>query len=169
MEQTKQILKDIEALNQIDFIKVDGTDKDRVIFKNEEVFKIFSDSNNEEGLNPFNDYSYKWLNSFLSDLTNNANENQDISEIISTFEDNLNDFIDSEVSIYNHDLLKWLRDSLTNYYYMEEVVQEGLIDLKNYDFIKHLQIAQYKAIENAYFSFLSSLKTYLNNKYETSL
>jgi len=168
MNKTKQILKDLERLNKTEVIKVDNSNEERLIFKDEETFKIFSNSQDERGLNPFNDYSYNWLSCFLEDLTNQIKEEDDINDIIRDFEDNINEYVDSSVSIYTHNLLKWVGDN-NNFYYMDEVMQEGLIDKENYDFIKHLQIAQYKAIEESYFSFLSSLKTYLNTKYNLTL
>jgi len=69
MNKTKQIIQEFERLNKTKTIKIDGTDKERLIFINsDEVFKIFSNYNDERGLNPFNDYTYNWLNEFLCDF-----------------------------------------------------------------------------------------------------
>jgi hypothetical protein len=167
---TEDLLKDLKRLNEFEIKKFDNGEE-RLIFKNSnEVFKIFSNPKNEEGLNPFNNRSYDWLNSFISHFIDNYDEKSDLKENLNDFEENLSSYIDGDTDIYNSDLLKWLSDGLNNMYYMEEVAQEGLISLnRDYDFCKHLQIAQYKAIENAFYSFLESLKDYLSNKYEIEL
>jgi len=42
MNKTKQIIQEFERLNKTKTIKIDGTDKERLIFINsDEVFKIF--------------------------------------------------------------------------------------------------------------------------------
>ena len=61
----EEIIKYLKHLNEYERIKIDGTDKERLIFKNrDEVFKIFG-GEEKEVLTPFNDYTYEWLNSFL--------------------------------------------------------------------------------------------------------
>ena len=166
MNKIKQIVKEFERLNKTKDIKINGTDRKRLIFINsDEVFKIFSNCNDERGLNPFNDYSYNWLNEFLCDFLDSINEEDNINDIMRDFEDNINEKIDGTTDIYTSNLTAWLNHNNSNVYYLTEALEEQEIK----DGFNLLQIAQYKAIEESYYSFLSSLKTYLNNKYELEL
>jgi hypothetical protein len=162
----KEIKTDLERLNQYKFIKVDGTNQERLVFiNNEEVFNIFANINDERGLNPFNEYSYSWLNSFLNAFTESIQETDEIDQVMTDFEDNLFELSNSEVFTYTQDLTKWLNSNNSNVYYLTEVLEENSIK----DGFDLLREAQRRAIEEAFNSFLSSLKTYLNNKYELSL
>lgn len=57
-------------------------------------------------------------------------------------------FSDENVSIYYYDLKEWLRNESESIEYMERVAQDGFIDFKNYDFYKHIQIAQYEQVHS---------------------
>lgn len=50
---------------------------------------------------------------------------------------------DNHVDLYNHDLLKWLSDNLTNAYYIEQAVNEYGIDSKNFDFYRLIQQGEF--------------------------
>lgn len=50
---------------------------------------------------------------------------------------------DQWVDIYYNNLQTWLKEDDNAIELMERVAQEGMIDFKNYDFYKHIQVAQY--------------------------
>lgn len=64
---------------------------------------------------------------------------------------------DQWVDVYYNNLQTWLKEDDNAIELMERVAQEGMIDFKNYDFYKHIQVAQY--IQNE-----ESLYEGLNNK-----
>lgn len=165
----KNIIKDVEDLNRIEYVKINGTEKERVIFKDKRTFKIFSDSTNEHSLNPFDDYSYIWLNSFLSNFLDSFKDGDDFAQYFKDFEESLNEIINDEVDIYNNNLLNWLSDGLNNFWYMDEVIKESGLNSESYDFVKHLQQAQYKAIEQYFYNYLESLRNYLNSEHNLNL
>lgn len=168
--QTIKILQDLKHLNEYHYIEVEGTKEKRLIFEQSDaIYNIFSKVGDEDSLNPFDDYSYIWLNDFLSDFIYSVtNENDDINDIIKNFENNLYEYIDNKVSIYNHDLLKWLSSNINNAWYVEEALNEYGYS-KERGFIGLLQSGQYKRIEAYYYNFLDSLKTYLNNKWDLEI
>ena len=162
MEKQK-ILKYIERLNQIEEIKIDDSDKTRLIFKNsDEVFKIFGGE--EKVLNPFDDYSYRWLSSFISNVVDFIeNESFDnFNELSEKIQDVLFEWVDSEVDIYTSGLTEWLNDSNANIYYIDEVIKEGGIT----EGFNLLQVAQYKAIEEAFYNALYILIENLKQNFE---
>ena len=126
MVKNKQIVKKLEMWNDYHIIKVNGTNKKRLIFNNEEVFKIFGDCKGEV-LDPWNNYTYTILSGLFDDLIYHLK-----------IEDDLNDFeVETESLIYNSDLLAWVSSNLNNIYYCDEALKEyGLTD-----FIKILQYA----------------------------
>lgn len=58
--------------------------------------------------------------------------------------DAISSYADSQVNIYYWELAKWLREDQDAIEYMEQVAHEGLINFREYDFYKHIQIAQYE-------------------------
>lgn len=156
MLQTKTILNNLRELNKIDIIKT-NEGKERIFFINsDKVFKLFSDS--ENGLNPFDDYSYKWLNDFLDSFIDSCRDEDDINENIENFENDLYSYIDSTTEIYTNDLTKWLNDNNNNVYYLTQVLEEGE-GLK--DGFQLLQLSQYRAIQEHFYYYLSCLKDYI--------
>lgn len=74
---------------------------------------------------------------FLADL-------YDGSDYVS---DRVFDFADGAVDIYNADLEMWVHADADACHYMGEVIDEGLVDTKNYDFHRHIMVAQFEQIE----------------------
>lgn len=56
------------------------------------------------------------------------------------YDGSLHEIIDSNIDIYYYDLRKWAVD---NYNYVEDAVDEGLVDTSNFDFHKAIQSGQY--------------------------
>ena len=158
----EKVLKYLQDLNQYELIKIDGTEEERLIFKKrDEVFKIFGEE--KKGvLNPFNDYSYNWLNSFLSCVIDliNSNDFDTFEELNESIQDNISEWADSETSVYTYDLTKWLHDNNNNVEYLEEAIKE-FPESDN-----HLGIAQYKQIEELFNNALSVLIDNLKSEFE---
>lgn len=163
MTLKQKIIDELKQLHEHEIIKVCDSNEERLIFKNrDKTFKIFSDCDDESSLNPFKDYTYDWLDTFLCnvcdfleyDLNDEATA-EEIIESLEKFGDDLHEQIDSTVSIYTSDLIKWLGSHNSNVYYLEDAIKEFP------DGDNHLQLAQYKAIEESFNSFLNSLKKYL--------
>jgi len=143
----------IKKLNEWDKIKIIKRDnKEIVVFENEETFKLFGQE--KDGvLNPFNNYTYKWLDSFFLNLRDYLESNDgDLEELIENFRDDMHEYIFTD--IYTSDLTEWLNDNENNVYYLTDVLEE--MDIK--DGFKLLEIAQYKAIEELYFNALNIIE-----------
>lgn len=158
----EEIIKYLKHLNEVEYIKVSGTDKERLIFKNRgEVFDIFG-SEDKGVLNPFNDYTYIWLNSFLSNVIDEIERSDftDFEELEESINNIISEWIDSETDIYTSDLTEWLADNNINQYYLEEVIKE--FPSGN----NHIALAQYKAIEELYYNALSILINHLKDNFQ---
>lgn len=143
----KQLIKELKELNEVEYIKVDGQEQRRTIFKQrDKVFELFG-KEEKEVLNPFNDYTYEWLNSFLNALISHLENNEDLD----SFEDILPEHIDSEVDVYTSGLTTWLSHNNNNTYYLDEAVKEGATE-------NILMVAQYKAIEELFYNALTIIK-----------
>ena len=149
----QKVIEYLKHLNEFKYITINGTDKKRLIFKNnQEVFDLFGGE--DKVLTPFNDYTYEWLNSFLSNVIDLMGyENfSDFDELNEKITDGLiYEWVNSETDIYTSDLTKWLGDNNTNQYYLEECIKE------NPQADNHIQLAQYKAIEELFNNALSIL------------
>ncbi len=80
------------------------------------------------------------VNSYLEILEYQEEFQEDIYDEIHETADNM-------TLIYNKDLLAWLNNSWewsNRSCLMEDVVNEGLIDMKNYNFFKHIMTANYQ-------------------------
>ena len=158
-----KIIEYLKDLNKTHKIKIDGTKEELLIFDSDEVFKIFGEF--EKGvLNPFNNYSYKWLNSFLDnvvyllgyeDFDTLDNLQEDISNKVYEWADN-------ETEIYTCNLTKWLNDNINNVYYLTESLEE----FGEGDGFKLLSMAQYKAIEEHFNNSANILIEHLKTKWE---
>ena len=149
MIDKKEMVKKLEMWNDYHTIKVNGTNKERLIFNNKEVFKIFGDCKGEV-LNPWNDYTYEILSDLFDDLIYHLK-----------IEDDLNDFeVETESLIYNNDLLAWVSSNLNNIYYCDEALEEyGLTD-----FIKILQYAYINFANEIKNNALNIIKEVFNNE-----
>ena len=162
MEKLK-VIEYLKHLNEFEHIQVEGTNKKRLVFKNrDEIFNLFG-SESKQVLNPFNDYTYEWLNSFLFQVIDllgydDFDDFDELNEKIN--EDLIYEWIDSETDIYTSDLTSWLADNNTNQYYLEEAIKE----YPQAD--NHIQLAQYKAIEEVYQNALNILIEDLKNQFE---
>ena len=73
-------------------------------------------------------------------------------------QDYINDFIDGEVFIYNHDLMKWITE---NFCYYQDKIDEWVVAFDgNFIFTESIRIAQYFQIEE---DFQEELTEYLEN------
>ena len=163
----EEVLKYLKKLNEYKIIKIQDTEKERLIFKNDDTFKLFGKDTDGEGLSPFDDYSYKWLNSFLDSVIykidySNPKDYNDLKHCLEEFEDEINEAVESETDVYTYDLTQWLGAHNGNVYYMSEVLE----DYGTKDGFSLLQQAQYKAIEEKFFYYLSILKEDLNERFE---
>jgi hypothetical protein len=158
----QEVIKYLSHLNEYEYIKRSGSDKEVLIFKNrDEIFKIYGEID-KEILSPFNDYTYNWLNSFLSNVIDfiNHNDFNDFEELENSIQNVLYEWVDSETDIYTSDLTAWLADNNTNQYYLEEAIKE-YPEGEN-----HIQMAQYKAIEELFNNALNVLIEDLKNQFE---
>lgn len=155
-----ELIKQLNHFNEVEYIKVNGTEKERLIFKNDEVFKVFGEKDTGV-LNPFNDYSYNWLHDFLNDFTDyiESSKEKDISQDIDNFRDNINEYIDNRTEVYTSNLTAWLNSNNNNVYYLTEVLEENEVK----DGFQLLQLAQYKAIEEIYYNALSIIEKEMIN------
>jgi len=164
MIDKNKIISYIEDLNKSEVIKINDSDKTRRIFKqNDKVFKIFGTE--EKGvLNPFNDYTYEWLNDFLYSVVDllGYEDFDDFDELSEKINEKLFEWVDCEVSVYTSDLTEWLNSNNNNVYYMTEVSEE----YGETDGFKILAQAQYKAIEEVYNNALNCLIEELKNQFE---
>lgn len=160
-EKIKAYLKE---LNKYEYIKVQDTDKERLIFKqSQEVFNIFG--HNDGYLTPFDDYSYEWLNNFIFHVIDLLEycEFEDLENLEQTINDNLYEWADSEVYNYTSDLTEWLNSSNHNVSYMSEVLSEYG---QQEDGFKLLSMAQNKAITDHFNNYARSLIKHLNEEFE---
>lgn len=58
-------------------------------------------------------------------------------------EDMIDEWADSQVSFYYYSLLNWIREYGCATDYVEQAVAEGLVDWRNFDFYKAIQVGQY--------------------------
>lgn len=151
----QKIIKYIEDLNKTEVIKIQDSDKTRRIFKQrEEVFNIFGSE--EKGvLNPFNDYTYEWLNSFLNNVVGllDGHDFETFEELSEQISESITGWADNETDVYTNGLTEWLSSNNSNVYYLTEASEE----YGETDGFKNLQIAQYKAIEELYNNALGCL------------
>jgi len=152
-EKIKELKKELEDLNKSEVIKIDGTDKTRRIFKSKDTFKLFGEMN-AGCLNPYDDYTYEWLNSFLYNVVGliDYTDSDTLEELYNEIEDIISEWADSETDIYTYDLTKWLNDRNYNVELLQEAIKE------NPDANNHIQIAQYRAIEEVFNSALNIMR-----------
>lgn len=156
-----EIIKDLERLNQTYKIKINGINEERLIFNNsDEVFKIYGEM--DEGvLIPFNEPTYEVLNEFLYDFIDYLKiQDEDLTE--ETINNNFLDSLNIEPLIYNNDLLNWVSANLTNAYYCDEIINEGLS--KDVTFFNLLQMANARFKEELYNNALNLTIDYLKEK-----
>jgi|SRR3990167_2141750 len=159
-EKLLKVLREISRSSEI--IKIEEN-KNRFIFNDKRAIEYFSDSKRGGALNPFNDFTYGWVDSFISQSIDYIQTlEDDLSDYdLEGFGDARHEFIDGLVNPYNNDLLKWLSSHLSNASYVEEAVEEFGLDTNNFNFWNLLQQGQYRHIEDVLSIFeiqLESLK-----------
>ena len=161
MNKTK-ILKYLNKLNKTEVIKITNSDKTRRIFKSN-AFEVFGGVDSGV-LNPFNDYTYEWLNNFLYDVIDfiGYTDFNDFDELNDLIQDKISEWVNSCVSVYTSGLTEWLNSNNNNVYYMTEVSEE----YGETDGFKILQQAQYKAIDELYNNALNLLIKDLKKEFE---
>ena len=91
----------------------------------------------------------------------------DLQELIDWLEDDSSDMVselsDSKVDIYYYDLRKW---SVDNYNYIEDAIAEFGVDEKNPDYHKMIQMGQYYAYSNEFYTLVSEFKEYIEANYK---
>lgn len=92
---------------------------------------------------------------FLIDYLN-GDDNNYISDKIS-------ELSDSMIDVYYYSLREW---SVENYDYIEDAISEFGVDTKNPDFHKMIQMGQYLAYSNEFYSMINEFKEYINSKYK---
>jgi hypothetical protein len=73
---------------------------------------------------------------FYTEYCNNFANNEYLSDLI-------NEWADSQVSIYYDSLLNWVREYAIAQDYIQRAVAEGLVDTADFDIYKAIQCAQY--------------------------
>lgn len=164
MINKNKIVNHIEKLNDTKRIKIDGTENERLVFNNEETFKIFGEM--DKGcLVPFKDETYEWLNSFLLRVVEllGYEDFDTLEELENKISDDLiYEWIDSEVDPYTSGLTEWLNSHNENVYYLTQALEEQEIK----DGFQALQVAQYKAIDEVFNSALRILMENLKEEFE---
>ena len=156
----EKIINYLEELNKTENIKVQDSKKTRMIFKSNKVFEIFG----KEGvLEPHNDYTYKWLSSFLNNVIDllNKEEFKNFEELEEKINERILEWADGETGIYTSDLTEWLNDNNSNVYYLTKVSKK----FGETDGFKNLQLAQYTAIEELFNNALGYLIDNLREKF----
>ena len=161
--KNRKIINHLRTLNNYEKIKIQDTDKERLIFKNKDTWEIFGNKDIEI-LSPFNDYTYEWLNSFLNEVIDfiGYKDFDDFDELNNLIEEHIFEWADSETDLYTSNLTEWLNHTPRNIYYMDEVIE----DKSENDGFKLLQLAQYKAIEELYNNALRVLINHLKEEFE---
>ena len=72
----------------------------------------------------------------------------------------INSYCDNNVDIYYYDLKEWIKED-NNIDYFERAIMECYVDVKNYDFYKHIQCAQFMQLEEAIYNQLDDDNTKL--------
>lgn len=111
----------------------------------------------------------KTINDRLNELIGNI-EIEDIEEFYDYYSsDYISDMIsyyaDSRVNIYYSDLREWLSRSVYSIDYMERAVDEYLVDTRDYDFYKHIQVAQYLYYADLCYNNIDEIKKYVFYKH----
>lgn len=69
------------------------------------------------------------------------------------------------VPIYYSDMLKWIEEEKFSSKYMQDAFEERLIDVENYSFPKHIQIAIHLRYTDEIYSHIDDIKEYIYLNY----
>lgn len=78
-------------------------------------------------------------------------------------QDSVSEYADSSVDVYNYNLRVWAAE---NYDYVEQAVDEGLVDTNNFDYHKAIQCGQYIYYQEKIYEDIEALKEHIQDKYE---
>ncbi len=87
-------------------------------------------------------FSSGYPEAFADELVNAV-----VDGAVEYIDDFIHAFADDAVDLYNFHLFQWLKNCDYATDYMEDAVNECMIDTAHYDFCKHIQVAQYLYIE----------------------
>lgn len=154
MTTKKEYLKRIDNFSINEFQKVYKVDDDiidflydySIICKIQDELKIDAGGYILESLNE-ND---------IEAVENSINEIVSYEIDIDNLSDYITEYIDGKIDIYYSNLNDWLHDTPDAWEYMENVIQEQLIDINYYDFYNHIQAAQYEYYSNDFYNTLYS-------------
>jgi hypothetical protein len=152
----EQIIKLVDDfIKSSELIKKTDSKKEIRIFNDKRVFEIFSNSEKEITLTPFNDYTYDVLYNFLYSLNEWLKEN-DIEEL-----DDLNMFLDEEYInydefIYNYSFIEYLEQ-----YYIE--IEECMKENKEVSLSDAINMHYQELQQNLFYEYLENIISYFNN------
>lgn len=92
------------------------------------------------------DWKYEFIHNALLHYADNDFDDDDLPEAI-----------DSCLSIYNHELLKWVSSNLNRSSYVDDAVNEWAVD-RPFNLYEALTSGQYKELEEVFHSVADSLK-----------
>lgn len=78
-----------------------------------------------------------WIGSYGDQMV--EYDNGDIYDILC-------EIADKNTDIYNNDLIKWLSDNYNNAYYVTDAIDEGIIDMNEFDLFRAIAAGQYLKI-----------------------
>lgn len=77
--------------------------------------------------------------------------------------DKISEIADSNISIYSYDLRLWAVD---NYGYIEQAIDEGLVDTSKFDFHRAIQAGQYLQNREDLYNQIDEFKNYIESNYK---
>ena len=91
-----------------------------------------------------------------------VDELKDIDSYFDSLDDDgkLHEFIDGQIDLYTADLWKWSAD---NYTYINEAINEGLVDTSNFDMISAIQAGQYVYYRDLVYTSLQTVRDEFND------
>jgi hypothetical protein len=151
-EQIKQTIE--EFLKSSELIKINSTEKERRIFNDNRVFQIFSNSEKEITLTPFNDYTYEILYTFLYSLNEwlKSNEINEINDLNNFLDENF-DYIVYDELIYNYQYIEYLNQYFTE---INDYMQDNLI----YSMIDAINLHYQELQQNLFYEYLQNIISY---------
>ena len=122
------------------------------------LFELFSESNSEIGLNPFDNYSYCAFSNFINFLSDYNADDKTAEDFLNNIE--MFEFSEQNTLIYTADLLNFLSDNNNNIYYLETAIKDYGINDKTSIFTL-LQIAYNTYLEEKAYEFINLLQKFI--------
>jgi len=148
----KEYLKRIDNISIHEMQKIYRIDDDIIEFLYDYSFicSIQDELKIDDGgyiLESLNNNDIEVVKGLINGIVDNTIDMDNLSDYIM-------DYIDGKVDIYNYNLNNWLHDTSNAWEYMENVIQEQLIDINHYDFYNHIQAAQIEYYYNDFYNTL---------------